>query len=86
MQLRDNDIILNECPKSMVEHPTEEHHSLVAVTEEPHEQIRIPFRLRGVTSTMFVSKPTPDEYEVLPHIILTNRDTEWNPHNPDFVQ
>ena len=84
MQLRDNDIILNECPKSMIEYPTEEHHSLLVVTEETKEQIRIPLRLRGVTSTMMVSKPTPQEFEALPHVILTNRDTEWNPHNPDF--
>ena len=83
MQLRDNDVILNEQPKSMTDNPTEETHSLLAVTEE-HDQFRIPFRLRGVTSTMYVSKPTAKEYEELPHVILTNRDTEWDPHNPDF--
>ena len=33
---------------------------------------------------MYVSKPTAKEYEELPHVILTNRDTEWDPHNPDF--
>ena len=83
MQLRDNDVILNEQPKSMIENPTAEHHSLLAVTED-HDQFRIPFRLRGVTSTMYVSKPTQADYEALPHVLLTNRDTEWDPHNPDF--
>jgi hypothetical protein len=33
---------------------------------------------------MYVSKPTAKEYEERPHVILTNRDTEWDPHNPDF--
>jgi hypothetical protein len=37
MQLRDNDVILNEQPKSMTDNPTEETHSLLVVTEE-HDQ------------------------------------------------
>jgi hypothetical protein len=56
----------------LTNNPTEELHSLLSVTEE-HDQFRIPFRLRGVTSTMYVSMPTVNEYEELPHVILTNR-------------
>jgi hypothetical protein len=42
MQLRDNDVILNEQPKSMTDTLTEELHSLLAITEE-HDQFRILF-------------------------------------------
>lgn len=84
MQMRDHDILLNETPKCMVDSPTEEHHSLVGVTDAG-DSLRIPFRLRGVTSTIHVTTPTLADYEELPHIELTSHDLEWNPQDPDFA-
>ena len=84
MQLRDNDAILNETPKCMAETPTEEHHSLLVPTESG-DSLRIPFRLRGVTSTFYVTQPTLAEYETLPRIELTHHDLEWNPHSVDYA-
>ena len=83
MQLRDNDIILNETPKSMIENPTEEDHSFVGHTDD-NRHIRIPFNIRGVTSCITVSKPTIEQYELLPRITLTNQDLQWDPQNIDF--
>ena len=83
MQLRENDIILDECPKSMIENPTEVNHSLLVVTETNH--LRIPLRLRGVTSTIYVTKPTVQDLDRYEQIELTNRDLLWNPQNPDFA-
>ena len=57
MQLRENDVILDGCPTSMIENPTEVNHSLLVVTE-PNHHLRILLRLRGVTSTIYVTKPT----------------------------
>jgi len=85
MQMRENDIMLNECPKSMTEHPTEEHHSLF-VTLDTHKQLRIPLRLRGVTSTIYVHTPTPEEYQQLLQVDLTNQDLAWNPQYPDYSE
>ena len=62
MQLRENDVILNETPKSMAENPTEEHHSLLA-PDEYGQNHRVHLNLRGVTSTMHVDKPTLHEYD-----------------------
>ena len=84
MQMRENDIILNECPKSMMENPSEEHHSLVATTDT-NETLRIPFQLRGVTSTILVTTPTAAEYQELPRIELTSPDLTWDPQNPDYA-
>ena len=84
MQLRDNDVILNETPKSMAEQPTEDNHSLL-VTTDTKESLRIPLRLRGITSTLYVHKPTLYEYETLPQIELTNHDLEWDPQSPDYA-
>ena len=78
MQMRENDIILDETPKCMIENPTEMNHSMLVITDENIKH-RIPFRIRGVSSTMYVSKPTLKEYELLPHVELTSHDLEWNP-------
>ena len=84
MQLRENDVILDECPKSMIENPTEVNHSLLVVTEN-NNHLRIPLRLRGVTSTIYVTKPTVQDLDRYKQIELTNRDLLWNPQNPDFA-
>ena len=84
MQLRTNDVILNETPKCMTDAPTEDNHSML-VTTDANEGIRIHFALRGVTSTIPVNKPTLEEYETLPRIELTNQDLEWNPHQTSLA-
>ena len=84
MQLRQNDIILDETPKCMVDNPTEEHHSML-VTTEAQDSLRIHFGLRGVTSTIEVMKPTISEYESLPHIELTSHDLEWDPQDSSLA-
>ena len=83
MQIRDNDVMLNGQPKCMTENPTEDTHALLAVTDTK-EHLRIPLRLRGVTSTMNVSKPTREQYELLPHIQLTTPDLTWDPQTTHF--
>ena len=49
MQLRQNGVKVNECPRLFCEDPTEESHAIVA-TDENGEEVILPFFLRGVTS------------------------------------
>ena len=85
MQVRENDIILNEHPKSMTENPTNDTHALSGVTDT-NELVRIPFLIRGVTSTFNVSKPTIYQYETLPRLTLTSGDLEWDPQSKTYEQ
>ena len=85
MQVRENDIILNEHPKSMTENPTNDTHALSGVTDT-NELVRIPFLIRGVTSTFNVSKPTIYQYETLPRLTLTSGDLEWDPQSNTYEQ
>ena len=85
MQVRENDIILNEHPKSMTEHPTSETHALSGVTDT-NTVLRIPFLIRGVTSTFNVSKPTIEQYELLPRLTLTSADLTWDPQTKEYEQ
>jgi hypothetical protein len=85
MQVRENDIILNEHPKSMTENPTNDTHALSGVTDT-NELLRIPFLIRGVTSTFHVSKPTLKQYELLPRLTLTSADLTWDPQTKEYEQ
>ena len=85
MQLRANDVILDECPKSMTETPTKETHSLLLKTED-NNTLRIPLMLRGVTSTFPITKPTLHDFDILPIIELTSHDLEWDPQSRDFAE
>ena len=67
MQLRDNDIFVDECPKSKAQNPTIDTHTIRAQSTSK-EVIRLPLRLRGVTSTLVVSKPTIQQYNECDHI------------------
>ena len=85
MQMQENDVVLDECPKSMTDNPTALNHSMLVHTDT-NKTIRIPFRLHGVTSTVYVGTPTLLEYETLPRVSLTSSDLEWDPQNPDFAR
>ena len=60
IQLQMNGCRLQETSKFQVRAPTENDHS-VTMKSESGDQIRIPFRLRGVTSYFPTRKPTPDD-------------------------
>ena len=62
MQMRINDITLDECPKSLIETPTLDTHAMTGPLEDPSGVIigpyTISFNLRGVTSCISISKAT----------------------------
>ena len=45
MQMRENDIMLDETPKSMIDNPTNDNHALSGMTDNNVHLIRIPFQL-----------------------------------------
>ena len=81
MQLRDNDIKVNDEPKSMLEHPTEWNHCIIV------EDLKIALSLKRVVSYFQVSKPTKEEYEsssIENRIVLTYDLPVWDPQNTRF--
>ena len=90
MQMRDNDIFVNDEPKHMVEDPSEYNHAItvpsVTVDDEP---FRIPLSLDGVVSYFPTRKPTWDEYNGTPEervIHMTASSPEWDPSSNRFSQ
>jgi hypothetical protein len=81
MQIRTNDVRINECPKFLSENPNKDPHSI----HIPDEDFRIPLQLNGVTS-YFTRKPTLDEWNTCRRIDLTYEAPDWNPHSITFEE
>ena len=90
MQLRDNDLRVNDEPKFMVPNPTEDHHAIyIPEVKGESPALRIPLSLHGVTSYFPTRKPTRDEYEKSEldyRLELTSESPEWEPSTTRFQE
>jgi hypothetical protein len=90
MQMKGNNVLVNDQPKSMAVTPTEDHHSIfIAADEENHDSLRIPLRLKGVTSFFHCRAPTTEEYEISnlsSRLNLTAEEPEWDPSSVHFAE
>ena len=59
MQLRDNDIEVNDLPKSLQTNPTDHNHAIIA------DNLLITLHIKGIISYFTVSKPSKEEWETL---------------------
>ena len=74
-------IEINECPKFMARHPTEEHHSIYF----PNDKKRIPLLLDGIISYFPTRIPTDDEIDEIEIMLeLTPNIPRWNPHDEKY--
>lgn len=81
MQVRLNDVTINKTPRFLTDNATDLTHSIVIplATGDFDARYVIPLSLTGVTSTFLTRKPTVEEIETLPHLILTSKDPPYNP-------
>ena len=83
MQMRLNDVVVEDCPKFLHPNPTETTHS-IAVREED-DTLVIPLSIRGVTSYFPTRIPTHHENETCRAFNLTFEDPTWNPASDSFA-
>ena len=85
MQLRMNDIKIFDCPKFLIDNPSDHEHSIV-IPREDEDDYSIPLSLHGVTSYFPTRKPTMAEWDdAKSHCIELTYDTpEWEPHSNTF--
>jgi hypothetical protein len=86
MQLRLNDVIVNDVPRFLTDRPTPLTHTLVIPTDHFDDPYVIPMSLHGVASSFPTRKPTVQEYESLPHLILTSEEPAYDPHDASMAQ
>jgi hypothetical protein len=88
MQLRDNDLSVNDEPKSMALIPTDEHHCVTIPRNGDVDDLKIPLSLHGVTSYFNTRKPTRQEFEQSDldlRIEMTYEFPDWDPSDDRFA-
>jgi hypothetical protein len=84
MQMRVNDVELQECPKFMEKRPNDLLHSL-RVTQNG-DDLFVPFGIRGLTSYFPTRKPTTIELANCRTFDLTSEEPEWDPSSNAFQE
>ena len=84
MQMRTNDIGVQECPKFLEEHPDDTSHALRI--NQNGEDMLIPLALRGVVSYFPTRKPTTAEFQTCRRVELTSEEPEWDPSSVTFQE
>ena len=79
-------IALNEFSKSVIEHPTEDHHSMLVTTKAQEDTVKMPFVLRQNAPIVLLTTPTSEEHQNLPWIELVSQDLEWDPQSSDSAE
>jgi hypothetical protein len=80
MQLRLNDVVINERPKFLTSHPTEKDHAIIV------DDLLMCLSIHKVASYFDARTPTKKEYEECDRIELTYPFPEWSPHDPVFAE
>ena len=82
MQLRLNDVQVNDCPKFLHPNPDDTTHTIVV--HEQDDTLIIPLSLSGVTSYFPTRKPTDHENVSCRSFNLTFEDPTWDPSDDTF--
>ena len=85
MQVRMNDVKLDDKSKFLTDDPTNESHA-ISSEDDIGTLISITLELKGVTSYSLTRKPTMHEFDKCPRIEQTYLTPEWNPHLITFQE
>jgi hypothetical protein len=80
MQVRLNDVVINERPKFLTTNPTDKDHTIVV------DDLVICLKIHNVASYFEARTPTKKEYHECTRIELTYPLPEWSPHDPKYVE
>jgi ribosomal protein L15 len=81
-QLRLNDVQVYDCPRFLLENPTDLSHSIYF----PNENLKLHLQLDGVISYLPVRKPSPEEFRNFHKLTLTYDNPIWDPYSTDFTR
>ena len=83
MQVRMNDVKLDDNPKLLTEDTTNESYA-ISCEDNTGALVNITPALKGVASYFPTRKPTKHEFKNCPRIELTYLAPEWDPHSTTF--
>jgi hypothetical protein len=79
MQMRLNDVVVNETLKFKCANPTDLSHTITVKGENMNDELIIPFDLRGVVSCFTMRKPTKEEFDTCNRYELTYKSPVYDP-------
>jgi transposase InsO family protein len=80
MQVRLNDVVINERPKFLTKHPTDEDHAIIL------DDLIIALDIHKVSSFFHGRTPTQQEYDECDRIELTYPFPEWSPNTELYAE
>ena len=86
MQVRLNDMIVDDTPRFLTDNVADHMYSLVIPFDDGNVPYVMPLSLQGVTSSFPTRKPTIKEFESLPPFHLPNADVPYDPPDTTFAQ
>ena len=85
MQMRLNEVVVNDCPSFLNPKPHDLSHS-IKIPGPDGDVVVIPLRLFGVTSYFPCRRPTQQEFETGDKFDLTAETAEWDPYDSTFAR
>ena len=85
MQMRLNEVVVNDCPSFLDPKPHDLSHS-IKIPGPDGDVVVIPLRLFGVTSYFPCRRPTQQEFETGDKFDLTAETPEWDPYDSTFAR
>jgi hypothetical protein len=86
MQMRLNDVVVNETPKFQCANPTNISHTITVKGENMNDELIIPLDLRGVVSCFTIRKPTQEEFYTCDQYELTYESPVYEPSGSSYVE
>jgi hypothetical protein len=86
MQMRLNDVAVNETPKFHCVNPTNISHTITVKGEDLNDELIIPLDLRGVVSCFTTIKPTQEEFDTCDRYELTYESPVYDPIGSSYAK
>jgi hypothetical protein len=86
MQMRLNDVVVNETPKFQCANPTNLSHTITVKGENMNDELIIPLDLRGVVSCFTTRKPTQEEFDTCDRYELTYESPVYDPSRSSYAE
>jgi hypothetical protein len=86
MQMRLNDVVVNETPKFQCANPKNLSHTITVKGENMNYELTIPLDLRGVVSCFTTRKPTQEEFYTCDLYELTYESPVYDPSGSSYAE
>jgi hypothetical protein len=84
MQMRLNDVVVNETPKFQCANPTNLYHTITVKGDNMNDELIIPLDLRSVVSCFATRKPTQEESDTCDRYELTYESPVYDPSGSSY--